>query len=636
MRKRVDLITKTGTQMRKKIDLTKKIETKTKTIIRRTTTHFYQNPIFAEETTTEEENNELEDESEETPENEEDNNESSNNDNDSNVSSNETLDNQNYNTQNINQTSNNNRFINGLKDGITNFRENAKKKAVKNAATESAKAKTAAAFFKNPVVIKILLIILIASLCFIGLLLIIVLIASAFESNSLSFGGYYESRCDEMTVIFVDKNNGYEVTGSETYSMDDYVAGVVYAEVGGFKNKEVYKVFSIAARTFALKHASEDCSIEGSARRQAFKDITDKQDETTNLIYEAVQETSGEVLLSNGELYSVTYDAFCYVDKDSSYYTLSQQNQQIPTDWVETNVRNNNYKNCPCNLKDESMTECWNNSTWKDGGHGSGMSQYGALYLATEEGYTYDKILSYYYGEDEISISSNAFIASIAGLEIKDTRKASPLKEPITTFLSSKGSSLDNLNNFVHESVSENGAGTREGVVTAAVSLINYLYDNFNVKLPYYWGGKIYSSTSIPQSFGTYSPSAVSRGGGVNYYKSFDCSGFASWAIRTGGYNFSNQSTVGFDSNYSKNSCDMTETTCIGQPGDLINSRSGHVELIIAVDEASGKYFVAHSGGSDGVVMMQRDMHKGHNSKTTKIIFMEEFYSNPSNVNTAY
>ena len=45
------------------------IPTKTKTIIRRTTTHFYQNPIFAEETTTEEENNELEDESEETPEN---------------------------------------------------------------------------------------------------------------------------------------------------------------------------------------------------------------------------------------------------------------------------------------------------------------------------------------------------------------------------------------------------------------------------------------------------------------------------------------------------------------------------------------------------------------------------------------
>ena len=622
--------------MRKRIDLTQKIETKTKTTIKKTTTRFYHIPLYNQTTTVEEEEtNELEDESEELTENENDNNETSNdNNNDSNNSSSENTNQENLsnNTQNVpNQANNTNGFINGVKSAVKNARKSAK------AATDGAKTKAATTILKNPLVIKILLIILVVAICFLGLLFVITLIASIYdESNSISFGGYYSSRCDEMTVIFVDSKNGYAVTGSETYSMEDYVAGVVYAEVGGAQNIEVYKTFAVAARTFALKHASDDCAIEGSARRQAFKDITDRPNEAANMIYEAVSATEGQVIMTNGELYSVLYDAFCYISKDSSYYTLSQQNQKIPTDWVESNIRSFAYTNCPCNLNDESMTGCWSNGVWQDGGHGKGMSQYGSYYLAKELGYTYDEILEYYYGE-EISISSSSFMTSIAGLEIKDTTKASALKEPITTFLSSKGSSLDDLNNFIHESVEEQGPGTREGVVTAAVSLINYLYDNFNVRLPYYWGGKIYNGTSIPASFGTYSPSAISRGGGVNYYKSFDCSGFASWAIRTGGYNFSNQSTVGFDSNYSQNSCNITDATCIGQPGDLINSRSGHVELIIAVDEENGKYFVAHSGGSAGVVMMQRDMHKGHSSSAvTKIIFMEEFYSNPSNVNTAY
>ena len=201
-------------------------------------------------------------------------------------------------------------------------------------------------------------------------------------------------------------------------------------------------------------------------------------------------------------------------------------------------------------------------------------------------------------------------------------------------FLNSKGSSLENLNAFIYDSVQEQGAGTRAGVVTAAVSMINYLYDNFNVRLPYYWGGSS-GSIGLPASFGTYSPSAVSRGGNVNYYKSFDCSGFVSWAIKNGGYNFSRITTSGFNSQFSHNSCNITDKNCIGQPGDLINSNQGHVELIIAVDQENGKYFIAHSGGP-GVVMMERDMHTGHSGKTTKILFMEEFYSNPMNVNPDY
>lgn len=484
------------------------------------------------------------------------------------------------------------------------------------------------------IVVIILLITLI--IVFLPLLLIIVPIAGVLSSlgGLLSFNSYYESKCSDVTVIFVDPDNNYEVIDSKSYTMNDYVAGVVAAEVGSFSNKEVYKTFAVAARTYAEMNLSDECSIEASERMQAFTDITSKSNDNYKLIYEAVEETEGEVVVEDGSLYLTEYDAFCYTSKDTENYILSQQDQKIPVSWVDSNISNYYYKNCPCEANDQSLTQCFSNGSWIDGGHGRGMSQYGALYLATEMDYTYDQILAYYYGDD-IVIASNSFISSIAGLEIKDTTNATALNEQITSFLSSKGSSLDDLNNYVHDSVSSIGAGTREGVVTAAVSMINYLYDNFNTKLPYYWGGRTTGNT-IPSNFGTYQPSATSRNGNTYYYTSFDCSGFVSWAIRAGGYNLTNQTSYSFDALYSDDSCVITDSSCIGQPGDLINSPNGHVELIIAVDQDSGKYFIAHSGTA-GVVMTQRDMHKGNSStSTTKVIFMDKYYKNSSNINTNY
>ena len=508
---------------------------------------------------------------------------------------------------------------------------------------------------KFPLKIKIVLVALFALIPFMALMLFVVLFSNSDSSSGsgtsgISFGGYHNARCNEITVIFEERDDTgkWNVTGTGTYSMEDYLAGVVYAEVGGAWNMEVYKTLAVAARTFVLDEANDDCSISGTAKKQAFKDVTDRPNEAVNMIYQAVQETEGEVLYQDGELYQIQYDAFCYIDKDSNYYTLSQKNQKIPTTWVEENVKAYVYKNCPCNLNDKSMTKCWENDSWQDGGHGRGMSQVGTKYLVNELGYTYKDVLEYYYGNEGLSLttptienssssssSSSNPIVSVAGLEIKDTRNATKLSQPLNQVLSSSGSSVEQMNSFIKNSVIEKGAGTREGVVTAAVSMINYLYDNFKIKLPYYWGGK-YQQLGISSSFGEYHPSTISRAGTVYNYKSFDCSGFVSWAIKNGGYNFDAIGTSGFNSRFSKNSCNITESSCIGQPGDLINSAAGHVELIIAVDQESGKYFIAHSG-NDGVVMTQRNMHKKNYGNTvTKILHMDEFYNNQQNVNPNY
>ena len=120
------------------------------------------------------------------------------------------------------------------------------------------------------------------------------------------------------------------------------------------------------------------------------------------------------------------------------------------------------------------------------------------------------------------------------------------------------------------------------------------------------------------------------------YYTSLDCSGFVSWAIKNGGYNFNRTTSFYFDVNYSDDSCDIESLSCIGQPGDLINSPNDHVELIVAVDLENKKYVIAHSG-TEGVVMKERPMHKDTSSKKqSKILHMDSFYNNKEKVNTSY
>lgn len=174
-----------------------------------------------------------------------------------------------------------------------------------------------------------------------------------------------------------------EITNGEyvgVYQFEDYVAGVVAAEVGGFNDDEVYKAFAVAARSYLLTHTNENngtCSIENSTNFQVFRPTTNQK------IIDAVTATAGEILYQDGNVVSTQYDAFCWSSKDDNYYTLKQNNQKIPVDWVEENV-SSIYKNYVCN-------------TGTNKGHGNGMSQYGSYYLASVQGYTYDKMLTYYY-----------------------------------------------------------------------------------------------------------------------------------------------------------------------------------------------------------------------------------------------
>lgn len=449
------------------------------------------------------------------------------------------------------------------------------------------------------------------------LLFVIFLITIAIEGNEkgLAMNGYYAMRCPEVTVTFVDKD--YEPTEVKTYPLEEYVAGVIGGEVGMFNSPEVYKAFAISARTYFLT-AENNCSIESSDRYQVFK-----EENITDGTRAAAEETKGKVLLRDKDIFQTEYDAFACIDKDDDYYTIAQQDQKIPITWIDSRINVNSKPDwfiCDGTLREH---------------HGRGMSQYGSLYLAEEKGYTYDEILAFYYGDD-ITISSG-YLTSIAGLEVKNTTSATNLDRPLGELLNENGASIEDMNAFIKESVESVGKGTRAGVVAAAVSQINYLYDNFNVNIPYYWGGA-YIGYGVYDSLGAITSGSTSTGGKTYIRKGFDCSGFVSWAIKNGGYKFGRFVTGGFHNAFSGDSCDITDQNCIGQPGDLINSKTCHVQMIVAVDEASGKYMIAESTGSMGVVMHEWNMHSQNcgRSNETRILHMDSFYDNPSNVDPNY
>lgn len=467
----------------------------------------------------------------------------------------------------------------------------------------------------KPATISIIVILLFSFIPFFIIAFIISIIIALLGGgrHGVAMNGYYAMRCPEVTVTFVDEN--YVPTEVKTYPFEEYIAGVVGGEVGHFNSPEVYKAFAISARTYFFS-AENNCSIESSDRYQVCK-----EENITDAIRTAVEETKGKVLLREKDIFQTEYDAFACIDKDNDYYTIAQQNQKLPITWINSRINVNSKPEwfiCDGILREH---------------HGRGMSQYGSLYLAEEKGYTYDEILAFYYGDD-VTISSG-YLTSIAGLEVKNTTSSSVIDDTLGELLNENGASIEDMNGFIKESVESVGKGTRAGVVAAAVSQINYLYDNFGKRLPYYWGGA-YTGYGVYKELGGATTPIISKYGTCYTKKGFDCSGFVSWAIKNGGYKFGRYSTVDFHNVFSGDSCDITDQNCIGQPGDLINSRDCHVQMIVAVDEASGKYMIVESTGSMGVVMREWNMHSIHYGYKTRILHMDSFYNNPNNVDPNY
>lgn len=268
------------------------------------------------------------------------------------------------------------------------------------------------------------------------------------------------SVCDTITVDGVERDNS--TVNGVIVDFEEYVAGVIKHEMAFSANSEyngkyneAIKALAIAARTYAYR-VTDGCQkpISNSTGQQTYYDI-DKNDERDKRIVELVNETSGILLKdTTGDLIVTQYDSFCFTNKDNErkIYHLYQGNIDIPFSWTEKmnieGMGTTEYKtrdgkihtsgwvrlNCPCNNSQHGNNvdiynkECSiiNNGVieYLDGGHGNGMSQYGALYLNEEEGLTYDQILKKFYGDDIVFEKSSAEfeVDSETGFKIRNSR----------------------------------------------------------------------------------------------------------------------------------------------------------------------------------------------------------------------
>ena len=109
------------------------------------------------------------------------------------------------------------------------------------------------------------------------------------------------------------------------------------------------------------------------------------------------------------------------------------------------------------------------------------------------------------------------------------------LNQALDVFLESHGSSLEEFNNLIASNVEDSGYGTRAGVVAAAVTLIAELGNNYNVKIPYFWGGGHGQMIEGAASNWGSGRCFTSANGQAYTACGLDCSGFITWALYNGG-----------------------------------------------------------------------------------------------------
>ncbi len=224
---------------------------------------------------------------------------------------------------------------------------------------------------------------------------------------------------------------------------------------------------------------------------------------------------------------------------------------------------------------------------------------------------------------------------------ITSTGSQNILTTSLKNALNMKGISIEDFNEHILSNIIEAGVGTRDAAVAAALSLVWDLYDQYDIRLPYLFGGQHAPSVWLaisnetgenlnryPNTFygvdANWGTSIVETQNGDVTYTNYgpDCSGFVSWVLHNAGFDddhitdATGQGMLG--AQYELGS------SYVGQPGDLL-SNSGHVLFIVGVDENVEVYYAAEAaGGADGV----RISAVSFDSDKYTITDMSEYYEN--------
>ena len=171
-------------------------------------------------------------------------------------------------------------------------------------------------------------------------------------------------------IIRIQNRNG-KLTVINDISLEEYIKGVVPAEMPSGWAYEAHKAQAIAARSYALanlgKRASNGYDLKDTPEDQAYNGASGETRDTNA----AVEDTKGIVLTYNDKVIS-------------AYYSASAGGQTNTNSWGNSLPYLRSVPSFDDNVKKN--------------GHGVGMSQHGANNLA-KEGYNAYQILQYFYND---------------------------------------------------------------------------------------------------------------------------------------------------------------------------------------------------------------------------------------------
>jgi len=266
----------------------------------------------------------------------------------------------------------------------------------------------------------------------------------------------------ENMIIRVKRSSG----NIEKIPFEDYIVGILAGEMPVSFHSEALKAQAVAARTYAMKkmalNVNNDYDVVDTVANQVYLDIgylkdawQDKYVSNINILKTAVLETYGQYLEYKGEVIEAfffststgktensedifgtylpylrsvdsTWDNISPVYEEKNYYTLKEFYDALDLEFstvlnisVKKTTSTGRIKEIVINNKKftgsdiatsldlrSSYFEIFQDNNTviintKGYGHGVGMSQYGAEAMS-ENGYTYEQILKYYYQGVEI------------------------------------------------------------------------------------------------------------------------------------------------------------------------------------------------------------------------------------------
>lgn len=227
---------------------------------------------------------------------------------------------------------------------------------------------------------------------------------------------------------------------------------------------------------------------------------------------------------------------------------------------------------------------------------------------------------TYVWVEDKngmISTPKTVTIDNSALLLTRDSKYKKLEKTSLEKYLKDKGWSIEELNKLIIRSSRAAGLYSQEAAATSAVALQTVLAQKYNLKLPYWWGGKSWD-IGANKTWGTYKETYSEEYDNYYYYYGLDCSGFTTWSYVNAGYDIKKGQYPSFWSNTKQ----LTKDN--GEIGDFM-VQTGHVTIIVG--KTNEGYIKAEAAGKGpGMVLTLHPYTKTSGYYITKGSYISSKY----------